>query len=115
MCNEEGNTPELYIGMNDDYCEISTVDGTEVRKYCECNRDVFYYYYTGIKPRKGCIDTGDDASSSSDIESKVNHHVYVCYFSSDATKNLICPSCKKCNYYNVKSTYGYHVSKSYSH
>jgi len=77
--------------------------------------DVFYYYYTGIKPRKGCIDAGDDAQSSSGLDSKVNYHVYVCFFSSDAAKNLICPSCKKCSIAYVSSNYGYHVSKSYSH
>ena len=105
------NTPALKI--YGDSCIKE--DGTEVRKYCECNMDVFYYYYTGAYPRMGCIDTGDDAASSNSLTSRVNYHVYVCFFSSDAAKNLICPSCKKCTYGYVSSNYGYHVSKSYSH
>ena len=64
--------------MNDDYCEISTVDGTEVRKYCECNMDVFTYKKTGVYPYASCIDGGSDE--------RINQKVYVCYFDNDTAK-----------------------------
>ncbi len=79
-------------------------DGTVVQQYCECNLDVFTYKYTGISPNKSCIDDG--------VDDKVNHRVWVCYFDSVTTKNIVCPSCRTCSWNNVTSS-RYQVSRSW--
>lgn len=87
-------------------------DGTVVKKYCECNMDIFDYYYTGVSPNCLCIDPRPDGQSCQ--TDKINAHVYVCYFGNVTAKNVVCPNCKACGYANV-SSWRYQVSKSYSH
>lgn len=104
----DASTPALKI--YGDSC--TKEDGTLVRKYCECNMDIFTYYYTGAVPRQLCIDPGPDGYNTTNTE-RINYHVYVCYFSSTAAKDVVCPNCKACSWANV--SYGNHVSKSFSH
>ena len=101
-CSDVGGGGQQALKIYGDSCIKE--DGTEVKKYCECNRDVFTYKKTGVYPYASCIDGGPD--------DRINQVVYVCYFDDNTAKNVVCPSCQGCSWNNVNLN-KYHVSRSF--